>query len=196
MKERDAEAPAELAAPTVADSPAARHEERTTQAHSASRGTSALHSATAMRALRAEELLRARGFGRVIALLCFFALGPVALMMRALDGRPRWPHVMMASSLATCGVAASWVWARVRATRSPKRMLRAFGLFCLVHSLIVQYYAGVFSPAPAVIALGISYFGLADDRAFAYFMCVTASIGYGVLASLVAFGAVPDPALF
>ncbi|HZS36692.1 MAG TPA: serine/threonine-protein kinase [Polyangia bacterium] len=196
MKEREADAPAELAAPTVADSPAARSEERTTLAHGSSRGTSAVHSATAMRALRAEELLRARGFGRVIALLCLFALGPVLLMARALDGRARWPHVMMASSLASCGLVAAWVWAGVRTTRSPKRMMRVFGLICLVHSLVVQYYAGVFSPAPAVIALGISYFGLADDRAFSYFMCVSASICYGVLACLVAFGAVPDPALF
>src|SRR5947208_2859950 len=105
----EAEAPAELAAETVADSPAARSEERTTSAHPSARGTSAVHSATAMRALKAEELHRARGFGRVIALLCAGALVPVALMARALAGRPCWPHLMMAASLATCGLVAAWV---------------------------------------------------------------------------------------
>src|SRR5437588_673974 len=99
----EAEAPAELAAETVADSPAARSEERTTSAHPSARGTSAVHSATAMRALKAEALHR---------------------------------------------------------------------------------------------ALGISYFGLADDRGFSWFMCVSAMIGYGALALLVSFGALPDPALF
>jgi serine/threonine-protein kinase len=195
MKEQN---PSDLAAATVADSPAARDNERTTidrsEQHGASRGS--VHSATAMRALKAEELLRARGFGRVIALLCAGALVPVAFMARALDGRPRWPHEMMAASLVACGVMACVVWGRVRTARNPKRLMRWFGLFCVVHSMVVQYYAGVFSPAPAVIALGISYFGLLDDRSFSYAMCVGAAIGYGALALLVSFGVVPDIALF
>jgi eukaryotic-like serine/threonine-protein kinase len=205
MKEPETESPAvDLGAQTVADSPAARSErvseQRTTEAHGSSRGgsgrTGSVHSATAMRALRAEELLRARGFGRVIALLCLVALVPVGLMWQRLERGPAWPHQMMVGSLIGCGLAAAWVWARVRTTRSPKQTMRVFGAFCVVHSLVVQYYAGVFSPAPAVIALGISYFGLADDRAFSYLMCVGAMIFYAVLGTLVLAGVLPDVALF
>ncbi len=211
--EPDVDAPtaAETPAARAADAPAApaenggsggddeavtrASEERTTIAGSG-RGHSALHSATAMRALKAEELLRARGFGRVIALLTLVALTAVTLMARVPTGQPRWMTAISAATLGSCGILAAWVWARVRRTSHPQRMLRLFGAFALINSLWLQYYAGVFSPAPTIIAMGISYFGLADDRSFGYAMCIGSSIVYGALAGLVTVGALPDYGLF
>jgi serine/threonine-protein kinase len=74
--------------------------------------------------------------------------------------------------------------------------MRSFGLFCLAVSLAVQLYGGVFSPAPMVIALGVSYFGLGDDRSFGYFICIAATIGYLLLAALVILHVLPDVGLF
>ncbi len=187
---------------TVAESP---HDQPTRQSGSSSSAglaespggaPSSLHSATAQLALEAEQLLGASAFGRVIALMCLLSLLSVASLTTVTTATPAWLSIFMATTFASTGLCGVLVWRRVRQSSKPQRMMRTFGALCMITSLSVQYYAGVFSPAPAVIALGISYFGLADDRSFGYAMCVGSSIGYVLLAGLVSLDLIPDVGLF
>jgi eukaryotic-like serine/threonine-protein kinase len=183
----------------MAESPAARAERTVESAQPTQPGSAHGHSvqsATALRALRAEELARARGFGRVVALLSLVAMIPVVLVALSNTTQPEWLAMLMAGALAGTLSTGVIVWLRVRHSPNPRRMMRIFGAFCFVNALSTQYYAGVFSPAPAVVALGISYFGLADDRRFGYFTCIGVSVAYAVIAALVSFGVVPDYGLF
>jgi eukaryotic-like serine/threonine-protein kinase len=186
-------------APTQAESPAARLEERSDQPTRQSvepHDLSSAHSATAERAIKTEQLLRARGFGRLVTIMCLASLAAMALIVRSGAYTPRWLQLTMAGSLLLCGLNGLVVWLRIERTHHPQHLMRAFGLFCLAVSLSVQLYGGVFSPAPMVIALGVSYFGLGDDRSFGYFICVSATTGYAALATLVTVGVLPDVGLF
>src|SRR3954471_14153894 len=156
----------------------------------------AAHSAPAERAIKTQQPLRARGFGRLVTIMCLASLAAMALIARSGARTPRWLQLTMAGTLLCTGLNGLLVWLRIERTLKPQRLMRAFGVFCLAVSLAVQLYGGVFSPAPMVIALGVSYFGLGDDRAFGYFICVSATIGYLLLASLVTLHAIPDVGLF
>src|SRR5262245_6017750 len=110
---------------------------------------SSVHSATAERAIQAEQLVRARGFGRLVTIMCLASLVAMAFIARSCAGTPRWLQLLMAGSLVGGGLSGAFVWLRVRRTPHPQRLMRTFGLFCLLVSLSVQLYGGVFSPAPA-----------------------------------------------
>jgi eukaryotic-like serine/threonine-protein kinase len=153
-------------------------------------------SATAARALHSAELMRARAFALMIGVLSLAAMVPCVLVWLEETATPRWLQVATAGSLFSTGVLGVVL---VRATRNPQRaqaLLRVFGILCVVTALMVQLYAGVFSPAPALIALGISYYGLIDDRPLAATVCIGATVGYAVLTALVLSGLLPDVGLF
>jgi len=159
-------------------------------------GSASVHSATATRALRGEALERARGFGRMIAVLGVAALVPVWLVWRARPETPPWIQMLMATVLAAASLSGAWVWRRVRTASRPDRMVRVFGVVCAATALMAQLYAGPFSPAPMLIALGISYFGMLDDRRAATMICLGTVVLYLLLAVAVLTGLVPDMGLF
>src|SRR6185503_18320373 len=157
---------------TAAESPAARatphsgaggssvssHDQATlpgTGRGASSAGHSRSASATLLRVMRGEELERARGFAGMIALLSLFALIPVGLVARESTIAPLWLHLCTAAVMLTSGLSGAWVWLLVRRARRPFRMIRIFAASCVATALMVQYYSGVFSPAPTLIALGI-----------------------------------------
>src|SRR5581483_3203563 len=73
-------------------------------------GSKSGHSATAARAIRNEELMRARGFARMIAVLSAAALVPTWLVSRQPTATPGWLQALTAAALASAAVAALWVW--------------------------------------------------------------------------------------
>ncbi len=172
------------------------HDEATRPGLGSGQSSSALHSATAIRAMHSEELMRARGFGAMIALLSTFALVPIGLVARESNVAPLWLHLLTVGVLAVSGISGTWVWLRVRGARRPYRMIRIFAVSCVTTALTVQYYAGLFSPAPTLIALGIAYFGFIDDRPLSYVVCLGSSFAYLVIALLVLGGLLPDLGMF
>jgi serine/threonine-protein kinase len=161
---------------------------------SASAGSA--HSAQAVRALRGESVARTRGFARMISLLSAAALVPTWLVWRQPTVTPRWLQAATATGLVTLAVAGAWVWLRVGRAQRPERMVRVFGALCVATTTVVQLYAGVFSPAPTLIALGIGYFGLLDDRAAGTAICLGATVAYAALVCGVLLGVIPDAGLF
>ena len=149
------------------------------------------HSAAATRALRNEERARARGFSRVIGVICLIGLS----MQPFLEG-PFWLKATLSAALVACAIMAVFTMLRIMSTPQPAGMLRGLGVMCVLTVLIAEYYAGVFSPAPILIPLGLSFFGLSDDRQFGTLLCVTAALGYIVLAGLVMAHVLPDYSLF
>src|SRR5688500_6607749 len=71
-------------------------------------------------------------------------------------------------------------------------MFRVFGIAALIGALTTVLYFGPFSPAVAVVAVGISFFGMGDDRGFGAGLVVVMSLAYVALTIAVSVGAVPD----
>lgn len=206
-----AESPAARSYPHVgspASAPGARtgararsspHDEATRPGLGQGPPSSASHSrasATLVRVMRGEELERARGFAGSISLLSLFALIPICLVARESSIAPTWLHLCTAAVLLASGLSGAWVWVTVRRASRPFLRIRLFAVSCVATALMVQYYAGVFSPAPTLIALGISYFGFVDDRPLSYAVCLGSSLAYLLIATLVLVGTLPDLGLF
>ncbi len=82
----------------------------------------------------------------------------------------------------TCGVTvlvstALLVRFRERA-RFDARLVLLHGMLCVVTTLAVTYYVGVFSPAVISMCIGIYYFGLGDDTRSALIIYVSGALGY------------------
>jgi serine/threonine-protein kinase len=176
--------------PTVAESPVARAAEASVPNTQSGR-TSSIHSATAMRAMRAEELTRARGFGLVVSVVALVALASQQFVTTA-----AWLQRLMSGSLVVTGAVAFFAFLTVKRTKHPTALQRVFGAVSVATAIIAQYYAGVFSPAPAVIGLGIAYWGLSDDRKFALGLVTVTLVSYFIMAAGVSLKALPDLGLF
>src|SRR5215468_4250439 len=124
--------------PTVAESPVARAAEASVP-HTESGRTSSVHSATAMQAMRAEELTRARGFGLVVSVTALVALASQQFVTTA-----PWLQRLMSGSLVVAGAVAFWAFLMVKRTRNPTTVQRIFGITSLFAAIVAQYYAGVF----------------------------------------------------
>src|SRR5262245_53132770 len=144
-----------------------------------------------MRAMRAEELTRARGFGLVVSIVAMVALAAQQFVVA-----PAWLQRLMSCSLVATGAVAFWAFLTVKRTRNPTALQRIFGITSVFTATVAQYYAGVFSPAPAVIGLGIAYWGLSDDRLFAYGLVVCTLAAYFLMAAAVSLNVIPDVGLF
>ncbi len=135
-----------------------------------------------------EEAARARGFAVVAILVAAlgFALEPVlggALGVRAAS----------VGGLVALGAVAAAV--RRRASdplRYTRVAARGFGVAWLLGATALTYRLGVFSPAPVLTALAVTFFGLGEDRLLAGAFTALAAAGYALLATLIAIGTLPD----
>ena len=139
-------------------------------------------------ALHAEEVARMRGWALAVMLLTTSALAflpglPGTLARKAPFG----------AALAILCTIALWVWLRCRdEKRYTPLVFRVFGWAAAVVSFELVYFLGVFSPAPVVITLGVTFIGLGRDRRHALAIPIFAVAGYAVLAGLVTAGAIAD----
>lgn len=141
--------------------------------------------------LRRQDAARARGFARVVVLLC--AAGLVAQYF--VGGTP-WLRVVFCVALAALSAVAvrTWWTARQPIDYQPP-VARLFGGVSAATSLVVAWYLGVLSPAPMLVVLGVSFFAMSDDRLVAFGVPALASGGYALLAGLVILGVLPDAGL-
>src|SRR5262249_32259418 len=138
-----------------------------------------------------EELTRARGFGLVVSLVAI-----IALVCQQFVTTAPWLQRSMSAALVIAGAVAFWAFLTVKRSRNPTALQRIFGVTSVLAACVAQYYAGVFSPAPAIVALGIAYWGLSDDRQFALFLVIITTTVYFGLAALVTTNVIPDLGLF
>ena len=142
------------------------------------------------KALRADEVVRARGMAIVLGLICSIA----AIWFELLGGDP----LLKYSAIGACAyfaIVCGAVALRARPDAGYLWLFRWFAVSAVVVSVIVQFYIGLFSPAPVVVTLGISFFGSSDDRRWGVGCCLAATLAYASIAMLIAAGAVPDTGL-
>ena len=141
--------------------------------------------------MRRQDAARARGFSRLVGLLCVAGLGSQLLVA----GEP-WLRALFSTSMVVLGATAARVW---WVTRHPldyhPALARAFGAVSVASSLVVSAYVGVLSPAPMVVVLGVAFFAMSDDRVVAFGVPAVAAAGYALLAAGVAAGVLPDVGL-
>lgn len=141
--------------------------------------------------LRRQDAARARGFARLVGLLC-----AAGLLSQLVVGGTPWVRALVGATLLGLGVVSGRVW---WVTRHPldfrPSLARTFGAVCVVASLVVTAYLGAFSPAPMLVVLGVAFFAMSDDPVVAFGVPAAAAGGYALLAGLVAGGIVPDTGL-
>jgi eukaryotic-like serine/threonine-protein kinase len=127
-------------------------------------------NARLVHSLRIEEAQRIRGFARIVSLLSALALVCLPWL-----GGVMWSRLFCGLSLLILLLVSMWVWVRAQEPKrySPK-ILRIFGITCVVSSIAIDYYFGVFSPVIVVLNLGISFFGMIDDSRHARRICFAA----------------------
>jgi tRNA A-37 threonylcarbamoyl transferase component Bud32 len=142
-------------------------------------------------ALRRQDAARARGFARVVVLLCSAGLAAQYFL-----GGAFWLRVAFGVALVALGAVAVRTWwvARHPIDYAPP-VARVFGSVAVGASLVVALYLGVLSPAPMLVVLGVSFFAMSDDRLTAFVVPALAAGGYGLLAALIAGGVLPDEGL-
>jgi serine/threonine-protein kinase len=135
-----------------------------------------------------EEAARARGFARALVILC--AIGVAALFW--LD-TPAWIEVVLSLTFAAVATTSAWTWRlAVDPARYTAKQARTFGGVAAVAAVLLPYALGVFSPAPVVVILGITFFALGSDRLAAIGLPVAVSVGYALVSLLVVEGVLPD----
>ncbi|HJZ86230.1 MAG TPA: serine/threonine-protein kinase [Polyangia bacterium] len=149
-------------------------------------------SPAALRALHAEEAARASNFGRVMTVLSIVVLASLPIVNQV-----TWLSLMMAGTLLALAIGGAWVWWAARSpARYSKRMFRTLGILGFLASLMIEYYAGVFSTSAVAVTLGIAFFGLGDDRRWAFGICLCGTFGYLMLGVLITLGVIPDLGLY
>jgi len=142
-------------------------------------------------ALRRQDAARARGFARVVVLLC-----SAGLVSQFFLGGVLWLRIAFGVALVGLGGVAVRTWwvARHPIDYAPP-VARVFGSVAVGASLVVAWYLGVLSPAPMLVVLGVSFFAMSDDRMTAFGVPALAAVGYGLLSALIAGDVLPDQGL-
>lgn len=183
-------------APSIADLPSLTSGDRGSNSlesvagfASSLEGVAKRASGAARRALRADEAARAGAFGRALAVLLVITMISMGWL-----GGPGWLIAVTELGLANLLVASLYVAHETRDPRNyTRRMFRYFAASCVVASLCVQLYLGVFSPTALVVTLGISFIATGWDRSWALGAPIAAAVGYFVMAACITFEVFADP---
>ena len=146
-------------------------------------------SGHAIATLRSDEAARTIGFARTVCLITF-----IALLWLPFLGGDDVARLATALTLGAVCALTAWVW-RCVGTRMSARIYRLFAMSCVFASFVVQYYVGIFSPAPLVVTLGVAFFGLGEDRISALGAPLAAMGGFVALSSLITLGIIEDRGL-
>lgn len=139
-------------------------------------------------ALHLDEVERARAW----ATMTFFLPLSCLLLLPSLDAPPG-ASAMYAASLCYMMAVSVFVWVRTRqpADYTPA-VFRFFGYSAASVSFVIEYFLGVFSPAPLVVTLGLSFYGTGRDKKHAICISAYTITGYFVLLVLTTFGVIDD----
>ena len=142
--------------------------------------------------MHAEEAARAAAFGRVVALLSMLGL----VFQNIYEGHPKL-RIAMAVAQSTLGAVGAWVWFRARNPANYSRWIfRVFAMVSSFAAVVFMHYLGVFSPSMVVVVLGLSFFGVSDDRFMVMFCGLFVAISYFVSAALISLRIIPDLGVF
>jgi tRNA A-37 threonylcarbamoyl transferase component Bud32 len=141
--------------------------------------------------LRRQDAARARGFARVVVLLC-----GGGLVVQQWLGGVSWLRALFAAALVVLGGTALWAWRRAMEPMAyGHRVARIFGCAAGATAVIAGWYLGVLSPAPMLGVLGVAFFAMSDDRIVAFAVPFGTAAAYVLLASLVSADVLPDVGL-
>lgn len=81
-------------------------------------------------------------------------------------------------------------------SRYSRTVFRVFGVASAFASIVFMHHLGVFSPLPAAIVLGLSFFGSSDDSKVILGVSLFVTAAYFASALLVTLGVIPDLGVF
>jgi serine/threonine-protein kinase len=172
---------------TVADSPLAARRGAGSGSGSGTAGSKLATGVYSQQALHVDEVSRARGMGLLLGSMCITCSGAFPF----LGGVP-WLRTIAITAVSILGVISFLVWWRARPGDGYRTWFRVFISSAVIASGFVEYYIGIFSPAPIAVLLGISFFGTCADRRFAVAGCTAAALIYSTTALLIGTDVIPD----
>ena len=159
----------------------------------------AASAATTKILLRGGEVARARAFASLATVMAGLGFVTHVLfgVLHVVDVRHPSVHALVSVTLGTyCGVCAI-VWRRLATRGELSRLLASvLSLSAVTLGLSLQVLLGPFSPVIAIVILGISFFGLSEERGISMFVSLIASLVLFPHALLVALEVVPDVGVF
>ena len=154
--------------------------------------SSAVYSKATRLVLIQIEAKRAAGWSLMIG-----AMSLIACALLAFVSMPRDLKGGTLFALGSLGAVSAWVYSQSRdAKRYSRLVFRVFGWVSATASMMLAYALGVFSPMPVATNLGISFFGLSNDRLHSKLICLYSIVGYLIMTLLVTIGVIEDRGLF
>jgi len=160
-------------------------------ARSAGQASSVISVATAHEALHHQEIARTRVFARLVAGL----VALLAALLPFLGGDPLALRFLWAGVVAT-GSSALWLlWTLQSPARWAVWRVLVFGFSCIYGGFCAIYYFGVFSPAVALMPVGIYFFTPGQSERGAVVVYAAVAAAQGALMLVVIAGLLPDHGL-
>jgi serine/threonine-protein kinase len=187
------EAPTVVEGSAAATGQASRARSRSSETASTDLGASSASGSTYPTpggTLRGEDIARARTF-MVIASL--FALFVAVIVLYQHEGDPMARGVLLVGLGA---VVVSCAWHRWQLRRDEGYSVARTNVIthvCLLASYAGVWYFGMYSPAIAIIAFGIAFFSLTQDRRSVIAMYACCAAYYALMSALVISGLARDP---
>jgi serine/threonine-protein kinase len=144
--------------------------------------------------LEIEEAMRAHGFSAAMAIVSL-GVTPVVIL---LGGNPFTQRACIVALLVAAATSV-YVWRATRPDAVPRyrrNLLRVHDWILVSAATWIELHAGLFSPVPVVLTLGIYYFGQSVDRLYSWLLPLVTLGSYTVLALLAAFDVIEDTGLF
>jgi len=142
-------------------------------------------------ALRHETILRNRALLRNMLLLLIVGAG----LLPFLGGDPLAKLVLMGAFLVTAGAYAAALFITKNAERYDDNLAAVVAHVAALASVGTPYYFGIFSGAPALMAIGLFVYALGAKREHTLGAYLTTGGGHAVLAALIIGGVIEDRGL-
>jgi eukaryotic-like serine/threonine-protein kinase len=148
-------------------------------------------TATSLAALHHEEIARTRSF----SIIALGIAGAVAVALPLLGGDPLARKLLMAG-LVVAAVPTVWFMLLIRDDQAYTVGRVTFVAYCLIVAAYTGvFFWGVFSPAPAVVILGIYFFSLSGSFQATVLIYLTCASAHALLSGLVIGGVMADRGL-
>ena len=172
---------------------------RSAESQSGARGNGAAGSSSLdtqshawVEAVREREATRMRMFAKFVLLISSSNL----VVLFLVGGHPTVKRAA-ALGLVACVLSGAWLAWHTRKLQDFSMKRVAFLAYILaVATFPCVYFWGIFSPASAVVMIGISFLGLGASERGAFFVYLASALTLGGAAVLVVAGVVADPGIF
>jgi hypothetical protein len=143
-------------------------------------------------ALELEEVNRTRIFLRFAMAICV----AVAVSLSLLGGNVS-VKLALYAAVAICGGLVAWCLVIFRdPARYTPGIVLVVAWWCAATTMLGVVYWGIFSPAPALIVLGIYFFSRTNSLGATLVIYGTCALAQGVMSTLIIGGVIADPGLF